>query len=174
VKVSRVRHDREAATGKHKREERSKEVDVEITRLIRENGSNVAAEFLLWDAACGTGRSGYDLRSRKAQAARRKVQATRVMMQRDTKHKAEWDAVGWIGPRMERLAAHVFKRGRHGVAMTGGSGDGAGAEVCWAKGKVSSASAGDVRAQALGIGRRLGGGGWTQRRGSGTTCYVLE
>jgi hypothetical protein len=69
------------------------------------------------------------------------------MMQRDTKHKAEWDAVGWVGPRMERKQ-RKFKRGKHGVAMTGGSGDGAGAEVCWAKGKVSSASAGTVRAQA--------------------------
>jgi hypothetical protein len=48
-----------------------------------------------------------------------------------------------------------FKRGKHGVAMTGGSGDGAGAEVCWAKGKVSSASAGAVRAQARDR-RRLG------------------
>ena len=50
----------------------------------------------------------------------------------------------------------TFKRGRHGVTMTGGSGDGAGAEVmCWAKGKVSSASAGTVRAQAQDR-RRLG------------------
>jgi len=151
VKVSRVRHDREAATGKHKREERSKEVDAEITRLIRENGSNVAAEFLLGSSL--RHREKW-LRSRKAQAARRKVRATRIMMQRDTKHKAEWDAVGWVGPRMEQKQ-RTFKRGRHGVTMTGGSGDGAGAEVCWAKGKVSSASAGTVRAQARDR-RRLG------------------
>jgi hypothetical protein len=31
-----------------------------------------------------------------------------------------------------------FKRSRHGIAMMGGSGDGAGMKVCWAKGKVSS------------------------------------
>ena len=42
--------------------------------------------------------------------------------------------------------------------MTGGSGDGAGAEVCWAKGKVPSASAGTVRAQARDR-RRLGEAG---------------
>jgi hypothetical protein len=52
-------------------------------------------------------------------------------------------------------AARVHKRSRHGVATTGGSGDGAGAEVCWAKGKASSASAGTVRAQARDR-RRLG------------------
>jgi hypothetical protein len=62
VKVSRARHDREAATGKHKREERSKEVDAEITRLIRENGSNVAAEFLL---GCSLRHREKWLRSRK-------------------------------------------------------------------------------------------------------------
>jgi hypothetical protein len=56
------------------------------------------------------------------------------MMQRDTKHKDEWDAGGWVGPQMERKQ-RTSKRSRHGVAMTGGSGDGPRAEVCWAKGK---------------------------------------
>jgi hypothetical protein len=45
-------------------------------------------------------------------------------------------------------AAHVQEHSRHGVTMTGSSGDGAGAEVCWVKGKVPSASAGTARAQA--------------------------
>jgi hypothetical protein len=60
-------------------------------------------------------------------------------MQRDTKHKVEWDtAVGWgVGPRMERKQ-HKFKRSKHGVAMGGGGGGGGG-------------------------GPRGGGGGWGQR-----------
>jgi hypothetical protein len=53
----------------------------------------------------------------------------------------------------------TFKRGRHGVAMTGGSGDGAGAEVCWVEGKVSSASTGTVRTQAQDRRRLVEGGG---------------
>jgi hypothetical protein len=74
VKLSRVKHDREAATAKHKREERSKVMDAEITQLIRENGSDVAAEFLL---GCSLRHRGKWLRSRKAQAARRKVRTKR-------------------------------------------------------------------------------------------------
>ena len=76
-----------------------------------------AVEFLM---GCSLQHREKWLRPRKAQAARRKVRAIRVMMQRDTKHiciydiiyiyKAEWDA-----SRMGRTpngaeAAHVQAR----------------------------------------------------------------
>jgi hypothetical protein len=66
VKVSRVRHDREAATGKRKREGRSNEVDVEITRLISRTAV-MSQRNSYWGAACGTGRSGYDPVRRRRQ-----------------------------------------------------------------------------------------------------------
>jgi hypothetical protein len=83
-----------------------------LSLYLRDNGSNVAAEFLM---GCSLQHREKWLRPRKAQAARRKVRAIRVMMQRDTKHICIYDKAEWDASRMGRTpngagAAHVQAR----------------------------------------------------------------